>query len=289
MPNNIILKDGLGVSQTVRTTEVGGIHTPHQNTTLQVGGADVTSTNALPVNQVDGSYTAPVTLSTTGTFFSVDCLGFLSAVVSCTQAGSGNVVTIEASNDNSIWLPVAGYDISNTGTTPSATTITSTGIRVFTSLARYFRARLTGLGTGSVTLDCLLRRDMPGRLGVNANINSITPNTDVGGLTTFNPYVSAATNNLTAVSTTPTTLSAIIASNTSASWRYLKIFNAATVTMGTTTPNLNIGLPPGQTITIPLPVYARLGTALRFAITAGAGLTDNSAIAANEVVLNFLR
>lgn len=288
MPNNIVIRDGLGSSQTVRTTETAGIHVPHQNTSLLVGGSEVNTTNPLPVNQVDGAYTPPITLSAQGIFFTVDCLGYLSAVVSVSAAGSNNVVTVEASNDNTNWYQVAGYDISNIGTIPSATTITTTGIRVFTSLARYFRARLTSLGSGSVTMDCLLRREMPGRLGVNANINSISPNTTAGGLTSFNPYISAASNNLTVVSASATAISAIVASNTSASWRWLKIFNAATVTMGTTTPNLNIGLPPGQTITIPLPIYARFGTALRFAIVAGAAPTDNTAIAANEVVLNFL-
>lgn len=48
MADNIQVKNATGVTETVRTTEVGGVHTPHQNAQLMVGGAAVSDSNLIP-------------------------------------------------------------------------------------------------------------------------------------------------------------------------------------------------------------------------------------------------
>lgn len=51
MPNNIQTVDALSNLQVVKTTQDGGlVHTPHHNAQLQVNGADVSSTNTVPVS-----------------------------------------------------------------------------------------------------------------------------------------------------------------------------------------------------------------------------------------------
>ena len=50
MADNIQVKNATGVIETVRTTDTGGVHTPHQNAQLMVGGTAVSSGNPVPVD-----------------------------------------------------------------------------------------------------------------------------------------------------------------------------------------------------------------------------------------------
>jgi len=50
MADNFAVKDAAGTSTTVRTTDTSGVHTPHQNAQLMVGGNNVTDENPVPVN-----------------------------------------------------------------------------------------------------------------------------------------------------------------------------------------------------------------------------------------------
>jgi hypothetical protein len=50
MSDNITVKNATGVTETVRTTDTAGVHTPHQNAQLMVGGGNVTDENPVPVN-----------------------------------------------------------------------------------------------------------------------------------------------------------------------------------------------------------------------------------------------
>jgi hypothetical protein len=58
MSDNMAVVDGHQTNQTIRTTESGGIHTPHQKAELQVGGVDVASGNPVPVTLVGGEEVA---------------------------------------------------------------------------------------------------------------------------------------------------------------------------------------------------------------------------------------
>ena len=73
--------------------------------------------------------------------------------------------------------------------------------------------------------------------------------------------------------------------NSNAASRWLKVFNATSVTMGTTAAILDIEIPPNSTgITYPIP-DAGLGfsTGIFIAVTAGKGLTNNAAITSDDV------
>lgn len=50
MPDNMLVKDATNTNQTIRTTEVGGVHTPHHNAQLMVGGGAVGQSNRVPVS-----------------------------------------------------------------------------------------------------------------------------------------------------------------------------------------------------------------------------------------------
>ena len=49
MADNLNIKDGGGLDQQVRTTEVAGVHTPHQNANLRVLDSPVTVDNPVAV------------------------------------------------------------------------------------------------------------------------------------------------------------------------------------------------------------------------------------------------
>lgn len=73
--------------------------------------------------------------------------------------------------------------------------------------------------------------------------------------------------------------------NNSASTRWIKFFNAtsASVTPGTTSAAFEIGLSPGQTLEIASEGGLAFATAITIMVTGGQGLTNNTAITANEV------
>jgi hypothetical protein len=74
-------------------------------------------------------------------------------------------------------------------------------------------------------------------------------------------------------------------SNANAASRYLKVFNATSVTMGTTSALFEIEIPPGRIpVSVSIPLAVGLTTGIAIAITGARGLTDNTTITtANEV------
>jgi hypothetical protein len=129
---------------------------------------------------------------------------------------------------------------------------------------------------------------------VTANLGTNSILTPVGstaqGASTYSSTISNATNSLTQIKSGATTVSTIHCSNTSATGRWLKIFNSlsASVTMGTTNANLNYFIPAGQSISINCGSFGiRFATGFTIAITAGIALNDNTSTGAvNEVVVS---
>jgi hypothetical protein len=73
-------------------------------------------------------------------------------------------------------------------------------------------------------------------------------------------------------------------SNSNASPRFLKVFNATAVTMGTTSALYEIEIPPNRVpVTVSLPLSAGATTGFAVAVTGARGLTDNTAITLNDV------
>ena len=122
---------------------------------------------------------------------------------------------------------------------------------------------------------------------VTMTSGSLTASPTLG--TTLNQkFVSAASTNANLLKNAATAILWITASNTSASWRFLKLYNKATLPVpGTDVPTAVIGIPPGQTITVANAVAMRLPQGLGIAITGGIADTDATAIGLNEVVVSL--
>ncbi len=92
------------------------------------------------------------TLGATGTLFTTDMVGFESITVQVTSAGTSCTITYETSDDNSTWVSTSGIAATNTGATAAAVTSTTANIFQFPRRGRYFRARVTTYGSGTVTV-----------------------------------------------------------------------------------------------------------------------------------------
>lgn len=123
--------------------------------------------------------------------------------------------------------------------------------------------------------------------GQALGVNVVTMPTVTNTPTAPTPHTlnSAATTNATSVKTSAGTITGMVASNTSASARYLKIYNKASApTVGTDIPVLTVPLPAGSLTPInPGVLGIRLATGIAYAITAGAADNDTAVIGAGEV------
>lgn len=124
-------------------------------------------------------------------------------------------------------------------------------------------------------------------VAVSAPVN-IAPTSSAGTASYNSTRVSVATVNAGSIKTVAAVVATFFASNTSASWRWLKFYNKASApTVGTDTPVLTIGIPPGQTVVYNNPMPIRFTTGLAYAITANPADLDTTAIGAGDVVLSI--
>lgn len=103
--------------------------------------------------------------------------------------------------------------------------------------------------------------------------------------TTQNALNSAASTNATSVKASAGNVYSIVAVNTNAAARYLKLYNKASApTVGTDVPVMTIPLPPGEVVNVTAGAMGlRFSTGIAFALTTGAGDADTGAVAAGEI------
>lgn len=108
------------------------------------------------------------------------------------------------------------------------------------------------------------------------------------GANSTHKLTSAATTNATLVKSSAANINSLIADNTSASLRYLKIANSATIAVpGTTTPVYTFPLLPNSMRNIDCGAFGiRLATGFTYWITGAPGDLDTTAIGAGEVFVN---
>jgi hypothetical protein len=128
---------------------------------------------------------------------------------------------------------------------------------------------------------------------VDDNSASITvdlPAVATGGATPFR-ILSAGSTNATSVKGSAGTLYSLVAVNTNAAVRYLKLYNKATSpTVGSDTPVFTFAIPgntAGAGFALPIPTCGiAFSTGIAAALTTGAGDSDTGAVAANEITVN---
>jgi hypothetical protein len=99
--------------------------------------------------------------------------------------------------------------------------------------------------------------------------------------------ISDASTNAANIKSSAGVVYGILAVNTNAAARFLKLYNiTGSPTVGTTTPFLTIPLPGAGGVAFALPQGITFSTGIARAITTGAADTDTGAVAANEIVVH---
>lgn len=280
MSNNYTGADfAAGAVQMASAEVAAGVH----QQVVQV--ADATGV-VVPPGGPDGTIGAG-SVTAAGTIFSIDTTGYASIAVQVTNAGVGSTVSYEASNDNATWIAVAGMSVATSGSTPVASSSTAAGILAFPCQAKWFRARVTAYGSGTVAATYALRKTpinvtvSPWSAGVGAGVTVSSLSVNAPGIARI---ASAATTNATSVKAGSGVLTDIFAANTSAAVRYLKLYNKASAPIvGIDTPIMTLPIPAGGSIAPRIGFALGFSSGIAYAITGGIADNDATAVAANDV------
>ena len=227
--------------------------------------------------------------STIGQAFTIDTLGYQS-IEFTTQAFIGTVL---ASNDNITYSAIGGINNAGAWVTTLAAANTS---YIFPCQGRYIKLTSTTVGAFSYTL-----RTVPfmgqnlaaiggaavsattGQLGVNLITSQAATNGQTLG-TLVAPLTVAAT----VIKATAGRLYSISVGNAQTTAVYLKIYNAASVTLGTTSAIQNYLVPGGTTggtFNVDINDYGLyFSTGICIAVTGGQPLLDSTALTTAAVV-----
>ena len=240
--------------------------------------------------------------STIGQSFTIDTLGY-NSIEFTTQAFIGTVL---ASNDNINYSAIGGINNAGTWVTTLAAANTS---YTFPCQSKYVRLTCTTVGAFSYTL-----RTVPfmgqnlaaiggvavsqstSQLGVNlVNIGGTANASQAGTLAlgttaatngmTLGTLVAPLTVAATVVKATAGKLYSISVGNAQATAVYLKVYNAASVTLGTTSPIQNYLVPANGTFNVSInDVGLYFSTGICIAVTGGQALLDSTALTTAAVV-----
>jgi hypothetical protein len=247
------------------------------------------------------SYSQAGVITINTILMTLDCSQYRSISIQCTSMGTTGIVTPEWSNNGTTWV---GTTIL-TALGATATAFSAAGLWTVPVLARYLRLRLsTATTAGTTTLEVHQFDDsrqmwlatQPVSLATNTPILAAGTNlaADVGiqyratatGAANPGSVVSPATAAATSLKATAGRLLGCELYNAAASARYLKMFNVAAPTLGTTAAVYELVLPPNAYLDFQFPGGLAHSAAVVYAITSAPGLTDNTS---TDLVLGDVR
>lgn len=212
---------------------------------------------------------------------------------------AGGQILVQISNDSTNWVNAPWVGIN------SAQVSTGIGgpIMVYgpTYGTRFVRViQNSAASSGTMTFSFLLTQEpytspyftAQGAISVFGGNNAlgawVSPVPNNGGFNVFHTLVSAAGTNATLVKNSNANIGVMTLSNTSAAFKWVKVFNMTTApTVGTSTPIMNTPIPPNSTIVVSDAAGLRLSSGLSYAITNGGALLDNTAVAAGDVYVQL--
>lgn len=312
MADNTQLSAAVGSGDTIRTDDIGGsVKVATSKITLGADGVDggfVSSANPLPVNDAGGSLTVDgAVTANAGTNLNTSALaleagnlatiaaslGVLDNIVSGSEAqvdvltlpaipaGNNNIGDVDiasiAAGDNNI----GNVDVVTLPALPAGTNnIGDVDVLTLPSLPA---------GTNNIgDVDVLTLPALPSGSNTIGRVG-LTPQT-AGGLSAHKT-ISGASTNATTVKASAGQLFGWYISNVNAAARYLKLYNkASNPSVGSDTPVMTL-LIPGNTAGVAGHVEMTNGidftTGIAFALTTGAADSDNTGVAANELIVNL--
>lgn len=116
---------------------------------------------------------------------------------------------------------------------------------------------------------------------------------NAAGGATPNYYISTASNNSTSIKGSAGQLYSLVAINTTAAFKYIRLYNTSSAPTCTSSTGVVFyaPIPASTTNPVPLVIPATVGktftTGIGFCITGGSGVTDNTSTAAGDVIINY--
>jgi len=279
------------VAMAVRQDAMTSLSADGEYTPLQIGSTGRLKVSSEPAAQVSvtGNITAngqTVQISTdrtsnlmiycTGTFSTVNCT-FESSLDGtnwfAVQAVRSNANTIELTTGNLSAAPAYAWEVSVNG-------------------LNFFRVRATAFTSGTQAWQFqpapYATEPIPAAQAHAVTLTStrIAPNAADGHSTTFH-LISAATTNGTVVKASAGSIGRITVSNNAATASYFKLYNSATVTVGTTTPVLTALVPAGGTISLDGNSPIRNSAGICIGLTKGIAVADTTAVGAAEMSVSI--
>jgi hypothetical protein len=210
--------------------------------------------------------------------------GVIAVQISGTWTGT---LTFTSSVNGASFQGHTGISIgSNSQSVAEGTSATSNSLYTFpTNGVAIFRVTFTAT-SGSPLVEINASEGSFRSVGVRA-VNAATA-TAAG--TTLHHLVAAATTNATSVKAAGGNLYAAYLLNTSATIKFVKFFNKASApTVGTDTPVITIGIPPGTTYNLEgVNVNIGFSTGIAYAITGLSGDLDTTVVVAGDVIVSLV-
>lgn len=268
------------------------------------GGAELVTTEQDPQDSTKGNQrvasipNAPVITNGSGSTTITDILiQDVGQITDCTVHLQGTwtgTITFQGSNDGTNYLPTLAYPLGSSNTFPS-TAVTANNLYFIPTPFKWLRVKFTTPTSGTPSAYFCGNRQTSPFLAVGGSVALTSGNTislaprNTGGATQFR-RVSTADTNLANVKSSAATLYQVIAYNSSAATKYVKIYNKATApTLASDTPYLTIPIPATTMVNHPIvaDIGGVMGTGLSIAITGGLPDTDATAVAAGDVYLTL--
>jgi hypothetical protein len=286
---------------------------PPTTVTLGGGSSEIGTVGVSSLPAITGAVTANNPSSTSFTYSSTGAVSsgtmalastnisaFSSVVIAAHSIGAGGVISFEFSNDNTNWVAgiMSRVDQVSGAFNQASAIFAGAGVgAVYASPTwgfKWFRARVSTQytsGTNNITFSF---SNNPVPLQTHtvslSTAPQVYPTITVGvqGFFNFHTLISAATTNVTNIATGQKNIGSLWLTNTTASWKYFKVFNATSATTGSSTPVLNIPIPPNSTTDFSTSFCSmRFGTGFTYAITGGSALLDSTSVAAGDVIVNL--
>jgi hypothetical protein len=244
-----------------------------------------------------------------GTVIKVDTTGYNSVALQLANTFTGTI-TFQASNDGSTWSSVLAWPVAG-GTAP-VTNATAVGQWLIPAAGRFIRAQITTAGSGFPAAIAVLKNATAfypaSTPSVTIAANSAVNIAQVGGTATVagglplsasgatsgasvGTLIAAGSNNLTQIKATIGRLYFFHVRSKAASARYVKLFSlpSASVTMGTTAATMNFEIPANGELNLSIPAAGLNmgGTGISFALVTGEALTNNTAVTASDLIVNY--
>ena len=291
--------------------------TPAVGQTTMSGSSPVviaSDQSALSVNYAAAAtqtYNVAGVITINTVLLTLDLAQYRGASIQCTSMGTTGVVTPEWSNDNATWIAATIF----TPPGASATTFSAAGLWNVQKQARYLRLRLsTATTAGTTTIYTEAYQTMPQAWFATQPVSgtfwqatqpvSMATNTptlaagtnlaaDVGvqyrasatGGATIKHVIAAAGTNATSVKASAGRVIGWSFSNTTAAYKYVRLYNLTTApTVGTSTVIQTIGIPPNGIAQLQFPGGIGYATGIALSITGAAADNDTTAVVANDVV-----